>query len=208
MYIYKHLLIFVSVYISMEKYNNQEFLDLVQSSTSYEEVARKLGLKKAHRYLRAKCKDAGMICKYGAINTLDKETLAIYVKESISYAQVLDKLNLAGKGGNYKTLKNAIHQLDLDISHFKGQRWNLGKRYKKTGQYSRNRANKKHLIVERGHLCESCKLDSWLSQPIALELHHIDGDRKNNSTSNLKLLCPNCHAFTDNYRGRNIQKGD
>lgn len=23
---------------------------------------------------------------------------------------------------------------------------------------------------------------------------------------NLQILCPNCHAFTDNYRGRNINK--
>jgi len=36
---------------------------------------------------------------------------------------------------------------------------------------------------------------------IPLELHHRDGDRTNNSLANIELLCPNCHALTDNYRG-------
>ena len=37
---------------------------------------------------------------------------------------------------------------------------------------------------------------------IPLELHHIDGNNKDNSLSNLQLLCPNCHALTNNYRNR------
>ena len=34
----------------------------------------------------------------------------------------------------------------------------------------------------------------------------MDGDPLNNEIDNLKLLCPNCHACTDNYRGKNINK--
>ena len=37
-----------------------------------------------------------------------------------------------------------------------------------------------------------------------LEIHHIDGNHKNNHLENLQILCPNCHALTNNYRGRNI----
>ena len=36
------------------------------------------------------------------------------------------------------------------------------------------------------------------SDTIALEIHHIDGVRFNNVKSNLQILCPNCHSFTDN----------
>lgn len=41
--------------------------------------------------------------------------------------------------------------------------------------------------------------------PIPLELHHVDGNRFNNAIQNLLLLCPNCHALTNNYRARNIK---
>jgi predicted HNH restriction endonuclease len=39
--------------------------------------------------------------------------------------------------------------------------------------------------------------------PIPLELHHVNGDNRDNRIENLQLLCPNCHALTDNYRGLN-----
>lgn len=42
--------------------------------------------------------------------------------------------------------------------------------------------------------CERCNQREWLNKPIPLELHHIDGNRYNNSLDNLQVLCPNCHA--------------
>lgn len=47
--------------------------------------------------------------------------------------------------------------------------------------------------------CESCNLSLWLGKDIPLELHHVDGNRSNWKLSNLQILCPNCHAMTDNY---------
>lgn len=35
-----------------------------------------------------------------------------------------------------------------------------------------------------------------------MELHHINGNHFDLRLENLQLLCPNCHAQTDNYRGR------
>lgn len=46
----------------------------------------------------------------------------------------------------------------------------------------------------------------WMGEPIALELHHVNGVKDDLRIENLQILCPNCHAFTDNYRGRNISK--
>lgn len=54
--------------------------------------------------------------------------------------------------------------------------------------------------------CECCKLDNWMGIPISLELHHIDGNRYNNTLENFQLLCPNCHAQTDSWRGKNSTK--
>ena len=62
---------------------------------------------------------------------------------------------------------------------------------------------KKQLIQLRGHKCECCKNFQWLDLPINLELHHKDGDKSNNELTNLQLLCPNCHSYTDNYGSRN-----
>ena len=56
------------------------------------------------------------------------------------------------------------------------------------------------------HRCERCGLTTWLDEPIPLELHHKDGNRNNNTLENYELLCPNCHAFTDSYRGKNCSK--
>jgi 5-methylcytosine-specific restriction endonuclease McrA len=64
-------------------------------------------------------------------------------------------------------------------------------------------------LLEEGykqHQCERCGLTEWLDQPIPLELHHIDGNKNNNTLENFQLLCPNCHAFTDSYRGKNRAK--
>jgi 5-methylcytosine-specific restriction endonuclease McrA len=57
------------------------------------------------------------------------------------------------------------------------------------------------LIEQRGHQCEDCGLSEWKSQPIPLELHHKDGNSDNNTEQNLMLICPNCHTFTEHYKG-------
>ena len=56
------------------------------------------------------------------------------------------------------------------------------------------------------HKCENCGLTEWQGHPIPLEVHHKDGNRHNNTLENFQLLCPNCHALTDSYRGKNSKK--
>jgi len=138
------------------------------------------------------------------------------VVTSVSLRQVLQKLNVAPAGGNYTTLKRAIKHFNLDTSHFTGQ--NLGgrkfpERSKPIEEYLQKGSTihsykLKIKLLNNGvfnPICSSCNLSEWLSKPISLELDHIDGDNTNNELSNLRLLCPNCHAFTPTYRGRNIQ---
>ena len=45
-----------------------------------------------------------------------------------------------------------------------------------------------------------------MEKPAPLELHHIDGDNTNNEFNNLLILCPNCHAQTDNYCSKKKKK--
>lgn len=65
---------------------------------------------------------------------------------------------------------------------------------------------KERLLKEnvKDHKCECCGNTEWMGKPIALELHHVNGIKDDLRIENLKMFCPNCHAFTDNYRGKNI----
>lgn len=63
------------------------------------------------------------------------------------------------------------------------------------------------VILEQDNRCSKCQLDTWLGEKIALEIDHKDGNNKNNLRHNLEALCPNCHAQTKTYRGRNAIKG-
>ena len=48
--------------------------------------------------------------------------------------------------------------------------------------------------------CDECSLIEWNGKPITLELEHINGDNKDNSLDNIRLLCPNCHSQTPTFR--------
>jgi hypothetical protein len=129
-----------------------------------------------------------------------EEEIAVAVKDSKSLAGVMRKIGLVPIGGNYLTIRRKIHDLKLDTSHFTGQLWAKGSMLKHWDDYSNPKSFKKHLINFRGNVCEKCGLDKWIGELIKLELHHVDGDTTNNSTENIKLLCPNCHSFTKTWR--------
>lgn len=40
-----------------------------------------------------------------------------------------------------------------------------------------------------------------------LDVDHIDGDSNNNKEENLRLVCPNCHSLSPNYKSLNRGKG-
>jgi hypothetical protein len=76
-------------------------------------------------------------------------------------------------------------------------------------RHSRNRTNLKRRLVEAGLLpacCVECGIGQWRDRPLALELHHINGDGRDNRLENLALLCPNCHSQTDSWGGRNSRR--
>ena len=145
------------------------------------------------------------------------EQLTEAVKESYSMAQVLKRLNVKVAGGNYDTLKKAIKHFDLDVSHFRGKGWNKG------GVSPRKKIELDTVLVENStyhsyklknrllkegikqHKCEWCGIVEWNGKPAPIELDHINGVRTDNRLENLRILCPNCHAQTKTYRGRNIK---
>ena len=106
-----------------------------------------------------------------------------------------------------------IKDLGLDTTHFQGQAHRQGKSpgNKRAliellvyGSGASSHALRVRLIKEGvcAARCSRCRLTSWMDQPIPLELHHVDGDPKNNVKGNLEILCPNCHALTSNHAGK------
>lgn len=64
----------------------------------------------------------------------------------------------------------------------------------------------RELLVKYGYkeeVCEICGIKEWNNKKLVLQLHHIDGNRYNNSLSNLLIVCPNCHSQEPHFRGSN-----
>lgn len=143
------------------------------------------------------------------------------VKESFSIRETLKKLNLRPTGGNYKVAQNRIKSFGLDTSHFKGKGWNKGLKITcnkakpleeilTEDSYYQSHKLKLRLIKENYfiHECSCCKLTEWNNKPIPLELEHINGNNTDNRLENLTIICPNCHAQTETYRGKGKRKNE
>jgi hypothetical protein len=136
------------------------------------------------------------------------------VRTSRSIAEVCRKLGV-DEVSSRRAVVAAMTERGLDASHLLGQAWRRGRIFGPrvrildalaAGTVKSSSAIRERLIAEgvRDRRCELCGLESWRGGPIPLELDHIDGDRTNNRLENLRLVCPNCHAQTPTYRGRNI----
>ena len=150
-------------------------------------------------------------------NVYTKEELTKIVSDSRSIAQVLKSLGLRVAGGNYQTIRVKLKEFDIDTSHFSGKGWSAGKvigEKRPLKDYLDNKYRiksyklKSRLVKEglKTYACELCGIDKWMGSRLTLELDHIDGDHFNNNLNNLRILCPNCHSQTPNYRGKNISR--
>ena len=88
-------------------------------------------------------------------------------------------------------------------------KWHKGVVNGMKGKYQISNHIRRYLFEKYDSKCFKC---GWgerniYSKVIPLEIDHIDGNYKNNSESNLVLLCPNCHALTATYKGANRGKG-
>ena len=142
------------------------------------------------------------------------------VANNYNVRQVLTELGLKPAGGNYSFAKRRIKELSLDTSHWgtvkNRQGWAKGKKFPEKskpiehylieGNISIGSNKLKKRLFKENYFekkCYKCNRTEWNDLPIRLELEHINGKHNDNRIRNLTILCPNCHAQTDTYRGKN-----
>lgn len=85
------------------------------------------------------------------------------------------------------------------------EKWQKGEVDGRSGKYGISQHIRRYMLDKTGNKCEQC---GWgeknpVTGQYPLEIHHIDGDYTNNKESNLKVLYPNCHSLTPNYKAIN-----
>lgn len=176
-----------------------------QNYSVYRRRLRELGIDAEHLHGRYRSPEP------------DPAVLAEVVQRSTSIQAVARELGLSlGSSGHRRvTALLALHGLDTD--HFLGKASNRGRRDLPPrgrpleevlcrGSRIASSALRRRLLREGllSDCCSACGGTAWQGGPMPLELDHVNGDRADNRLENLRLLCPNCHALTPTYRGRNI----
>ncbi|MEU5401977.1 HNH endonuclease signature motif containing protein [Streptomyces sp. NPDC005963] len=207
-------------------YTTARLTEAAESSRTMTEMLLKLGVaptSPTRKYLRERMRRLGIPTDHFEHEGVrwSRAVLEPAVAASISVSEVLRRLGIDEVGGHHSHISRRIKAYGIDTSHFHTPR-GPGRRH------PRQSAGEVLVMLDRKHprrvpserlrralrevgvpeRCASCGIEaSWRGHPLPLEVDHIDGDWRDNRIGNLRLLCPNCHATTDTYRGRRAWSG-
>jgi hypothetical protein len=205
-------------------WTDQQLADAVAVSRTLSEVCKRLGIRPGkYDVLRRHIARLGLDARHipwsgeGARQhrrSWDEEELVAAVAASDSVSDVIRQLGYTPNGGMHRMVLSYIRSAGLDTSHFTGTRWARGRRLPKRpleeilveNSTYRGNSTLRRRLVEAGLLaaeCAHCGLTTWRGEQLPLHLDHINGDHTDNRLENLRILCPNCHALTDTWCGRN-----
>ncbi|MFI0716179.1 HNH endonuclease [Streptomyces inhibens] len=199
------------------KYTREGLAAAARASSSYDDAVRWFGgtpTPGSRRYLRAKMAAEAIDTSHFTLGGVrhTKATLRELAACSHSIAEVVRRLGISPVGGNQTHIGRRIAELGIDTSHFTaaprrrpsiaaGHRLVLGS--PADGRIGGERLRKELLRQGVSERCAMCRTGAvWRGKPLRLEVDHRNGDWWDNRPDNLRLLCPNCHAVTDTYRGR------
>lgn len=188
----------------MEK-TKENFQKLVNENLTIKQIGKQFGIKSsATRYWLKKFSIKTRFQENKTNRAWDIQELKEIIKISSTKAQVLKKLHLSVRSGNYRTIDKYISYYNIDISHFTGK--NHGSTKPKmlplseililNSHYSSS-SIKKRLIKDKviDYICQICKLKPfWNNKDLVLILDHINGNNSDNRLQNLRFLCPNCNS--------------
>ena len=137
------------------------------------------------------------------------EQLIKAVATNDSWSNVAKALGLSRSSNS--NLRKKANPLNLNTSHFRTSGYkpqDLTHILTNTTNIRGNHKVKLRLFREGifQQKCYNCGITTWNNKPAPLEIEHINGIGTDNRIENLTILCPNCHAQTSTYRGKNIGK--
>jgi hypothetical protein len=137
-----------------------------------------------------------------------------------SRAEAMRRLGLDPSNGSAcRRFNRMLDEAEVPTDHLLGQAWaarspRLGRERRPLEEilvadspYRGTSSKLRQRLIEEGVLppaCARCGLTRWTGKPAPLQLDHVNGDPRDHRRENLRLLCPNCHAQTETYCGRNI----
>ena len=150
------------------------------------------------------------------LKSITKEKLENIVKHSYSKAEVIKKIGLDPSGANYRGFDILVVKWNIDTKHFTGQGHLKNKTHNWNKKYDLQDILVSYSTFPTNHLkkrlfkegifekrCNKCHNIEWQGVEMPLHLDHKNGNKFDNRLENLEILCPNCHALTETYAGKN-----
>lgn len=199
------------------RYTRELLEDAVGAARHIDDAVRHCGGRPtpgSRRYLRRKLAEAGIDASHlatGRVRHTDSRLRAAVAAAS-SVKDVVRLLGISQVGGNQTHISRRIAALGIGTGHFArtaprrpgGGRSGLFRlRTPEEGRAPGHRLRRGLIDAGVPELCRMCGTGpEWNGRPLTLQVDHISGEWWDDRPQNLRLLCPNCHAVTDTYRGR------